>query len=216
MGIRALGPGVWEFAPGTENDENEKLGSLVRLSRISPRTRCTHRFTSWVERDGVGEGFEAARAFVRGEIDPPFLLLYGLPGLGKTHLALAIGWNYLMWLRSVVYYQTESLLDALREGYRLQEELAPGEFHQDRYDVAMHHAMNVSLLILDDLGVEKGTEWAAAKLDAIVDYRYLEKLPMVITANTLELSERILDRMREGRIVRLRGQSYRKKVVQGS
>jgi len=49
-----------------------------------------------------------------------------------------------------------------------------------------------------------------------VDYRYLEKLPMVITANTLELSERILDRMREGRIVRLRGQSYRKKVVQGS
>jgi len=80
----------------------------------------------------------------------------------------------------------------------------------------MHHAMNVSLLILDDLGVEKGTEWAAAKLDAIVDYRYLEKLPMVITANTLELSERILDRMREGRIVRLRGQSYRKKVVQGS
>lgn len=209
MGVKKIMPGVYEFDPNIAGDDSEKLAILVSLSRMPPHTHYTHRFTMWDDSSGISEGLDAAMAFVRGEIAPPFLLLYGLAGLGKTHLALAIGWSYLAQLKSVVYYQVESLLDALREGYRIKQALAPGEFHPDSYDAVMNYAKRVSLLILDDLGVEKGTEWAVAKLDEIIDYRYINRLPIVVTANTLELPERILDRMREGRIVRLRGQSYR-------
>lgn len=209
MGVKLIMPGVYEFDPTVPDDDSEKLATLVQLSRIPPHTHYTHRFATWEDSSGISEGLDAAMAFVRGEIEPPFLLLYGLAGLGKTHLALATGWSYLAQLKSAVYYQVESLLDALREGYRIKQAMAPGEYHQDSYDAVMNHAKKVSLLILDDLGVEKGTEWAVAKLDEIVDHRYINRLPLVVTANTLELPERILDRMREGRIVRLRGQSYR-------
>jgi len=209
MGVRMILPGVYEFDPNTPGDASEKMEILIKLSRIPPHTRHTHRFSAWEDSTGISEGFNSAMAFVRGEIDPPFLLLYGLPGLGKTHLALAIGWSYLAQLKSAVYYQVESLLDTLREGYRIKQTITPAEYHPDSYDTVMNYAKRVSLLILDDLGGEKGTEWAAAKLDELVDHRYISRLPIVVTANTLELPERILDRMREGRIVRLRGQSYR-------
>lgn len=209
MGEREVFPGVYEFNPNIPDDYSERLEMLIRLSRIPPHTRYTHSFSVWRPSSGVAEGFSVATAFDQGQISPPFLLLYGLAGLGKTHLALAIGWSYLGRLKSVAYYQVESLLDALREGYRIKEALPPGEYHKDNYDVIMNYAKRVSLLILDDLGAHKETEWSVSKLDEIVDYRYINKSPIVITANTLELPERILDRMREGKIVRLRGQSYR-------
>ena len=67
--------------------------------------------------------------FIRGEIDPPLLLLYGEPGRSKTHLALAIGWCFVAQLHLVSYYHVGDLLDYLRAGYQIESVLAPGEFH---------------------------------------------------------------------------------------
>lgn len=209
MGVKMVMPGVYRFDPNCEGDDSERFGVLAKLSRIPPHTRLTHRFCAWEDTEGGAAGFNAAVAFARGEIDPPFLLLFGRPGLGKTHLALSIGWAYLTQLKSALYYQTESLLDALRQGYRISQASAPGEYWPDSYAAIMNRVKKVSLLILDDLGGEKETEWAVPKLDEIVDHRYINRLPMVITANTLDLPERIFDRLKEGKVVGLRGQSYR-------
>lgn len=209
MGIKQIMPGVFEFDPDTPDDDSERLETLIRLSNLPSETRLTKRFTTFEEVPGREEGMEATIAFIRGEIDPPLLLLYGLPGRSKTHLAVACGWAFLAQLKSVCYYHVVDLLDALREGYRIRQLLAPGEFHKDSFDAIMNYVKECSLLILDDLGAQKETDWVAERLDTIIDHRYFDKLPTVVTANTLELPERIFDRMREGRVVRLQGESYR-------
>lgn len=209
MGIKQIFPGVFEFDPSTGDDDSEKLATLIRLSRLPIETRRTKRFTNFEDIPGRKEGLAAAMAFVRGEIDPPLLLLYGLPGRSKTHLALAIAWAFLIQLKTVCYYHVGDLLDALRDGYRIRNLLAPGEYSPDSFDVIMNFVKKCELLVLDDLGVQKETDWAAERLDTIVDHRYVQSLATVITANTLDLPERIFDRMREGKVVRLEGESYR-------
>ena len=42
---------------------------------------------------------------------------------------------------------------------------------------------NASLLILDDFGTQNATGWAQEKLFQIINYRYINKLPLVITTN---------------------------------
>jgi DNA replication protein DnaC len=202
-------PGVFEFDADTTDDDSERLETLIRRSNLPPDTRLTKRLFTFEKVLGREEGLEAAIAFIRGEIDPPLLLLYGLPGRSKTHLALAIGWVFLAQLKSVSYYHVVDLLDALRQGYHIANLLGPGEFNKDSFDTISNFVKKCTLLILDDLGVQKETDWAAERLDAIIDHRYVNKLPTVVTANTLDLPERIFDRMREGRVVRLQGESYR-------
>ena len=56
---------------------------------------------------------------------------------------------------------------------------------------------------MDDLGAEKPTEWTKERLFEIVDYRYSEELPIVITTNRTpkemidSLGARIYDRIKE-------------------
>jgi len=208
MGTKQIMPGVFEFTDTLE-DDSERLEVLIKLSNLPRETRLTKRLTTFEAVLGREEGLEAAIAFIRGEIDPPLLLLYGEPGRSKTHLAVAIGWAFLAQLKSVSYYHVGDLLDALRQGYRVTNSLAPGEFHRDSFDAITNYVKKCSLLILDDLGVQKDTAFVAERLDTIIDHRYVNNLPTVVTANTLELPERIFDRMREGRVVRLHGESYR-------
>lgn len=74
--------------------------------------------------------------------------------------------------------------------------------------------MEVPVLIIDDLGLEKATDWAAEKLDLIIDHRWLNNMALVVTTNALgkDLSPRIADRLRDtkrGRVVQIAAESYR-------
>jgi DNA replication protein DnaC len=130
----------------------------------------------------------------------PSLVLFGPPGVGKTHLALAIGWEILWQNKRVVFYQVENLLDLIRtsfEGKKSAEVLAS--------------LRECDLLILDDFGAHAVTEWGMAKLDAIIDYRYEQHSKLLITTNSLDMPERILDRCKDGLIIEVTGTSQRGK-----
>jgi len=146
------------------------------------------------------------------ETEPlPWLYLYSTPGLGKTHLALAIAWNYINQAKQAVFYQAEEMLDHFRAG-----------FESGTYAADMHAAINCDLLVLDDIGGQKSTEWAVSKLDAILNSRYLEARATVFTSNYPPdyvdkerghiIPERIADRVAEGLIARLFGESYRRRA----
>ncbi len=175
---------------------NEKMSGLPIL------TKNTHRLCYWNERPGTKEAFDAVLSFVNGGIKPPMLLLNGGPGLGKTYLAIAIGWYFLSEGKSVAYYHAQAFINTLIAAMKPGSEQPP--------QTLIDFAEKVKLLILDDIGAHNDTEYAGAQLDEIINTRYENQMATVLTSNTLEISPRILDRCREGKIAILKGESYRK------
>ncbi|HOB34160.1 MAG: ATP-binding protein [Firmicutes bacterium] len=107
------------------------------------------------------------------------LFIHGPTGSGKSYLLGCIA-NSLSQRMTVKYVVYADFLDSLRATYSLRD----GEVtEQDLID----EVRNVDLLLLDDLGVEKPTEFALKNLAQIIDYRYRYCLPLVVTSNfTLE------------------------------
>ncbi|MDQ3044231.1 MAG: ATP-binding protein, partial [Chloroflexota bacterium] len=70
------------------------------------------------------------------------------------------------------------------------------------YDHRFTAIRNAPLLVLDDLGTENTTPWAREKLFQIINHRYNEQLPTVITSNQdhKRIEERILSRLMDHRL----------------
>lgn len=204
MGWNQVIPGVFELNPEIKDGLSEISEIHIKMSHIPPETYQTRRFSNFRPSKDIKLAIEAAKAFPPTREVLPFLTFLGEIGTGKTHLALAIGWEWLEAGKGVLYYHVVKFLDALREGYSRQA--------RDDYNAIISFAENCTLLILDDLGVEKETEWATQQLDYIVDYRYEHCKPLVVTSNLAltKLPPRIADRLREGQVFVLKGPSYRK------
>jgi DNA replication protein DnaC len=121
------------------------------------------------------------------------ILLSGPPGRGKSHLMAAFANSWTEAGMNVVFQNTSLLLALLRRGY-----------DDDRFDDRLRFVSSqVQILILDDLGAEKPTEWGEEKLYMIIDTRLRAKLPLFVTTNctSKELENkfhpRILSRLRE-------------------
>lgn len=199
-------PGVYEGIPGEQQEETE-LGLYVRLSNIPTKTLKTHRLETWQHKSSES-WWPKIKQYADGSYNHPFLTFLGTVGTGKTHMAFAIGWAWLENGRTVLYYQVENLLDVLRRGYSSWQKGDP-----DGYNGILQFTQNVGLLILDDFGAQHETKWADSKLDQIVDYRYEYKKPLIATTNLAlgRLPARIADRLSEGVLVQLTGESFRKK-----
>ncbi len=123
---------------------------------------------------GTREAFQAARAYAS---DPyHWLVLVGDYGCGKTHLAAAIA-NFALSDLNMrpVFTVVPDLLDYLRSTFSPSAEM--------RYETRFDTIRSADLLILDDLGTENTTPWAQEKLFQIINHRYMERLPTVVTTN---------------------------------
>lgn len=108
------------------------------------------------------------------------LLFWGMPGNGKTFAAASIA-NALIERPS--RFTTEVRMATL--GTILMEMQAKSP--QDR-QVYLQDLTDCDLLILDDFGMERQTEYAREQVFNLIDGRYLSRLPMIVTTN-LSLQE---------------------------
>jgi DNA replication protein DnaC len=104
------------------------------------------------------------------------LFLEGQPGVGKTHLAVAV-------LKQVVqttgarglFYDTRDLLRVIRSTYDPSIRTTELEI--------LRPVMAADLLVLDDLGAEKTSEWVEETMNLIVNTRYNERRATIFTSN---------------------------------
>lgn len=126
-----------------------------------------------------------------------WLALCGPYGCGKSHLAYAIIGAAYRAGRPVYACSVPDLLETLRQG---MDSEARGDSMGQRLDTVR----TARLLLLDDLGAENLTPWAAEKLYQIVDYRYRLRLPLVVTTNVNvydpkgRIEPRVLSRLLDG------------------
>ena len=198
-------PGVWEGIPSQVSGED--VERHIAMSEVPRLTRTTHRFSTWQEKELVGVR-DKVQDFSMGKDDRWSLLLVGGPGLGKTHLALSVAWEWLEQGKIVAYWQAEKFLDELRRGFR---DFGEG---QGGYERVLTFAQMAPLLVLDDLGAERETDWARAKLDEVIDARYLNQRKTLVTSNAspTQLPPRIVDRLMTGLVIQLKGQSWRRRA----
>jgi DNA replication protein DnaC len=188
--------------------EERRDEELRRLSNLD--AFADYSFESFdPEIAGMDEAYEAALAFAQ-EPGHNWLFLSGPCGVGKTHLAVAIARYAMEWHRMTVYFAVvPDLLDHLRSTF----DPSSGTAYDDRFSTIR----NAPLLVLDDLGTENATPWAKEKLYQIINHRYIEQMPTVITTNVDlsakgKIDERIYSRIMDHRLtthVAIVGEDFR-------
>ena len=155
------------------------------------------------------EALAAAKELAGGK-GIKWLTLLGSVDQGKTHLAVAICRRWLERGLAARYAQVPLMLDELRNSFK--------EEGEDSYQARLKFLCEVELLVLDDLGVEKPTDFTREKLTTIIDYRYIHGLPLVVTMNQEinnipgDEEHRIasrLQRFEPGKVLALAGPEYR-------
>ena len=123
-----------------------------------------------------------------------WLMLEGAYGCGKTHLAAAIANACVHRGIPTLFITVPDLLDSLRFAYGSPETTFEARFEEIR---------NAELLVMDDFGTQNATAWAQEKLFQIINYRYINKLPTVITTNLIldEIESRIRSRLQDSDFV---------------
>jgi DNA replication protein DnaC len=104
------------------------------------------------------------------------LFLEGQPGVGKTHLAVAV-------LKAIIaktgarglFYDTRDLLRVIRSTY--DPAIRTTELE------VLRPVLTADLLVLDDLGAEKTSEWVDETMNLIVNTRYSERRTTLFTSN---------------------------------
>jgi DNA replication protein DnaC len=110
------------------------------------------------------------------------LILTGPVGSGKTYAAVAVGKERHLSGEPVRFAPVVDLLDALRP---------------DGDKTTATACADAAVLILDDLGAERATDWTAERLYALVNRRWLDERPTIVTTNLdpAALQEAIGERM---------------------
>jgi len=141
------------------------------------------------------------------------IFIHGAVGVGKTHIAFALKKQYDLEnpYRLGIFYNTGELLQSTR-----------ADMDRQNYDKvrAMESLISAEgVIFLDDLGAESPTGWVLEQLYTLINTRYMQMRPMVITSNlSLEqigqaLGDRIASRLVEMcDVVELTGEDRRMKI----
>ena len=176
------------------DQHNEMMANLpLSVHGTLPRSFIAGTFENFVEREGAEDAFNACMDFIN-ESTPPILVLRGPRGTGKTHLMEAVGREMLARGKRVRYERVPTLLARMRSSFN-SEDMGVLEERNSQH----RHA--AELLMLDDLGAEKPSDWVREQIFRLIDERYgVNRLLIVSTNESYEslannLDDRIASRL---------------------
>lgn len=181
-----------------EREKQIYLDRIFKNSFLDERFRCA-TFENWDHSRGDKKLYTIALKYAMNYKkvlkDSIGLFINGNPGNGKSYAVCCIA-NYLL-SRGVptICISINALLDRIKATYdssgRGDEESVIRSF------------CKADFLIIDDLGTELKNEWGSSRIYRIIDERYRNNLPTVITTNLTfanmnkRYDERVSDRLRE-------------------
>lgn len=172
----------------------EDVGARMRIPML--HRRCI--IETWEPENGRPR--RLAEEYVR-QWPPakPLFLMTGEKGAGKTHLAAAV-------LRRIFeehgkrgqFWPVIDLLDRYRATF-------DGERATETVEAIDQELRRVEVLVLDDFGANKATEWVEERLFRVVDERYRDMRPLVVTSNVglLGLPDRVKSRFTDASVAQI-------------
>lgn len=219
-----------DATPGEQRESLDELISMQRREEEADRQRAriearhkhsgvpprfqTATFDNFEHRTkALGLAAEAMRDFVGNFAEHAkagrCLILAGPAGTGKTHLACAAIRALCDQGRQAKYIKLGDAIRRLRDTWRK-------EWHETELEV-LQIMRTVDLLVLDEVGVQYGSEGEKVHAFDIIDGRYSDMKPTIIITNckadelVAYLGERVVDRLLEngGRMLVFDGKSNR-------
>jgi len=192
------GKGVRRCACRTQNSHTR----LLETARIPRRYESCH-FHSYKAMNPSQE--RAFRFSSRLTMDYPAvdkgLLLMGSVGVGKTHLAVSILKGLVERGYSCMFYEFGGLLKEIQGSYNSVSQVTELKLLQPLFDA--------DVLVLDEIGASKPTDWVRDTMAHVINTRYNDKKLTVFTTNYMDSSPNSREETLEDRIgVRLRSRLY--------
>ena len=157
------------------NPLSGQFGRMFRVSCLN-ETHLTKTFENY-QRNG-SDCVKAKSHAMKAAMNHTGLILAGMRGTGKTHLAIAIALDSMKHGRQAIFRLVNDLLEELRQSVR-----------DDNFSQVISRFKEVPVLILDDLGKERTTDAGLDYLYQIVDFRYRHNLQTIITTNAPTIQE---------------------------
>jgi DNA replication protein DnaC len=159
-----------------------------RIRDYFDRARIPARYTaaSLENYQTLCPAFHRALQVCRRYIEAPEggLLFMGTCGTGKTHLAVAVLRAMIERGRGGLFYDFRDLLAAIKASYN-------PETHDSELTI-LQPVICADLLVLDELGASKPTEWVQETMTYIVNERYNENRITIFTANYSDAGDETL------------------------
>lgn len=168
--------------------KEEEMRSIQRakISSMMDDTFRTACFANYQIRNGNERHLKVAKKYCI-EFSKMYernqgLLFWGTVGTGKSYTAACIA-NYLLEANTSV---------VMTSFVRILQEMQG--FDREREEAFTNKLNSVKLLIIDDLGAERSTDYALEKVYGIIDNRYRAKKPLILTTNlTLQQMQEATD-----------------------
>jgi DNA replication protein DnaC len=198
-----------EQAEAAKRRWEAKIGQAGIPERFRDRSLDAYVATA----DGQKRALAFARSYADGFCEPAnagkSALFLGLPGTGKTHLAIGVALQIMAEGKTAMFATVMRAIRTIKDTWRKGADTSEAE--------AIKALVFPDLLILDEIGIQFGSDAEKLLLFDVLNERYERRRPTILLSNLTAkevsgyLGERIMDRLREdgGEVIVFDWESHR-------